>query len=95
MNIPDLCRAYIGAGGDPARFWELTPQLYLIELEGLAERHKRERAMIWHAAALHRVQRLPEFDGFVSGGSRRMDVKAWVSAWDKVDRALIKNRKRA
>ncbi len=40
---------YIAAGFDPAAFWSLTPRLYLIHVEGAAQRSRRERVALVEA----------------------------------------------
>lgn len=49
-----MCAEYIGAGLPPERFWTLTPRLYLIEMQGAAERMRRERGQAWDSAMLGR-----------------------------------------
>jgi hypothetical protein len=43
-------QAYIAAGFDPAAFWRLTPRLYLLHLEGAAQRARNQRVMAVEAA---------------------------------------------
>ncbi|WP_092886901.1 hypothetical protein [Roseicitreum antarcticum] len=57
---------YIAAGFDPARFWEITPSLMSIEMDGAAERQKRERAMVWCSAMLPHLKKPPKFEQFVN-----------------------------
>lgn len=49
-----MCSEYIAAGLPPERFWTLTPRLYLIEMAGAAERHRRERGLGWDLAVIGR-----------------------------------------
>lgn len=61
-----MCAEYIGAGLPPERFWNLTPRLYLIEMQGAAERMRRERGLAWDIAVIGRDGvRPPERDKFV------------------------------
>lgn len=64
-------KQYIAAGLDPARFWELTPRLYVVEMEGAADRGKVERAMIWYGAMLPHLKKPPSFDDFVWPAKRK------------------------
>lgn len=62
-------KEYIAAGFDPARFWEITPRLYALEMEGAALRRHRQaeddRARAWMGAWLGRVEKFPAYDRFV------------------------------
>lgn len=61
-----MCAEYIGAGLPPERFWQLTPRLYLIEMQGAAERMRRERALAWDAAVIGRDGvKPPDRDKFI------------------------------
>jgi hypothetical protein len=64
-------KQYIAAGLDPARFWELTPRLYVVEMEGAADRAKVDRAMVWYGAMLPHFKKPPSFDDFVSPAKRK------------------------
>ena len=57
---------YIAAGLPPERFWTLTPRLYLLEMQGAAERMRRERALAWDSAVIAREGvKPPDRDKFV------------------------------
>jgi len=49
-----MCSEYVGAGLPPERFWSLTPRLFLLEMQGAAERMRRERGLAWDSAMLSR-----------------------------------------
>lgn len=55
--------AYIEAGFDPARFWEISPRETAREIQAATARLKREHKMrawaVWHIAALSRVEEMP------------------------------------
>ena len=73
---------YAAAGFDPEAFWALTPRLYLLHMQGRAEREDSEsRRMVtgaWLTAMLFRSARLPRLarllrDRPASGGD--IDVR--------------------
>lgn len=89
-----MCEAYIGAGLDPARFWDVTPRLALIEMNGAELRHRRDRANVWLGAAMSRAEKLPTFEKFVGiDQDRSTYVRQFDDAWDRLDRSLERNRK--
>lgn len=65
-------RGYVSAGFDPAGFWSLTPRLYLAQMKGAGARLEREHKdrgwLVWHTAALMRVEIMPDFSKFVGDG---------------------------
>lgn len=85
---------YIGAGLNPARFWEITPRLFSVEMEGAALRIQREREMVWWGAMLPHLKKpvpLKDFIGKVDlPKSREERAKAFHDAWDRIDRALAR-----
>ena len=84
-------KSYIAAGFDPARFWKLTPRLFVLEMEGAGERDKRERALIWWGAMMPHLKDPPKFEHFTGiQPDRNIRVEQWVKAWDRADRALGK-----
>lgn len=82
-------------GLDPARFWNLTPRLFLIEMEGAAMRLQREREMVWWGAMLPHMKKpvpLNKFVGHMEVAKSRADrVKAFHAAWDRIDKALARH----
>jgi len=65
-------------------------------MEGAQDRLRNDRAMIWWGAMLPHLKKPPSFDKFVGQSENRVrDVAACVAAWDRVDRALSRNRKKA
>ena len=82
-------KSYIAAGFDPARFWGLTPRLFVLEMEGAAERMKHERAMIWWGAMMPHSKEPVSFEKFTGyKPDRSEEIRRWAAAWDKVDAAL-------
>ena len=65
-----MAEDYIAAGFDPARFWELTPRLMVLEMDGAARRHERERALIWWGAMMPHMKKPPRFEEFVNPVAR-------------------------
>lgn len=61
-------------------------------MAGAAERMKRERALVWWGAMMPRLKDPPEFEAFTGYRPSRSDqIRRWVDAWDRVDRALQRN----
>lgn len=87
-----MLRAYILAGFDPARFWDLTPRLYQIEMAGATARHRREREMLWIGAMLPHLKEPPGFEEFVNppdaAEMRRRRVAEMERRFDAIDRIL-------
>lgn len=80
---------YIAAGFDPARFWDLTLRLYVLEMEGAAERTRNERAMVWWGAMMPHMKKPPDFEKFVGiPPDRNERIRRWVEAWDRADASL-------
>ena len=75
---------YIAAGFDPARFWEITPRLYTLEMDGAADRMKREKSMIWWGAMMPHMKKPPTFEDFTGFKTKaaRSDWEAELSAWE-------------
>ncbi|AZV00402.1 hypothetical protein pthi1_p37 [Paracoccus phage vB_PthS_Pthi1] len=94
MNLARLCAQYIAAGLDPARFWEVTPRLYSVEIEGAGIRLEREREMVWWGAMLPHLKKAPDLKTFVGhrdvARTRAERVRQFHAAWDRVDRALAR-----
>ncbi|MCW1932610.1 hypothetical protein [Pararhodobacter zhoushanensis] len=85
---------YIAAGGCPARFWDLTPRLFVLEMEGMVARQQREQAMVWWGATMPRMKKPPSFEEFTGIKPRRgQNLAACIAAWDRIDRALMRNKK--
>lgn len=78
-----MCSEYIGAGLSPERFWEITPRLYLVEMQGAGKRMRRERALVWDNAVMSREgAKPPKREEYV--GKERREPKTWqeqLSAW--------------
>lgn len=90
-----MAQDYIAAGFDPARFWEITPRLYVLEMQAAQERLKRERAMVWWTAMMPHAKEPPSFEAFTGYKPDRSEqIKRWAAAWDKVDRALSRKSTR-
>jgi len=69
-----MLQSYVAAGFDPAGFWSLSPRLYLSHMRGAGgrlQREHRDRAWLaWHVEALHRQDKLPDAEKFITGKSR-------------------------
>ena len=63
-------KTYVAAGFDPARFFDITPRLMSVEMDGAAERRQHERAMVWYGAMLPHFKKPPSFDQFVKPKAR-------------------------
>lgn len=61
-------------------------------MDGANSRLERERSLVWWAGMLQRAEKYPAFDEFVKNEKARPDYAKCVSAWDKIDRALMANR---
>lgn len=60
-----MLNSYIVAGFDPARFWAITPRLYVLEMNGALERVRNDRAMVWWGAMMPHLKHPPKLDQFV------------------------------
>jgi hypothetical protein len=60
----------VAAGLDPARALEITPRLYVVEMEGAAERQRQARALVWFGAMLPHLKTQIQLDEF-AGGRRK------------------------
>lgn len=82
--MPDLLTAYIGAGFDPARFWELTPRLYVHEMAGAVERDRRAKALVWWGAMMPHMKQPPEFHEFtgLQRPQHKPDWQAELARWE-------------
>lgn len=88
-----MLKRYIAAGFDPARFWKITPRLFVLEMDGASQRLQRERSNVWWGALLARMDKPPTHEAFTGAKPDRTEqIKRWAEAWDKVDRALSRNR---
>lgn len=58
--------AWVAAGFDPARFWEITLREADREMRGAMRRQEREAnermSLAWHTVALDRTKTLPKLD---------------------------------
>lgn len=83
-------------GLDPGRFWAITPRLYLLEMDGAALRIERERELVWWGAMLPHLQKPVMLRDFVGHRdvpkSRAERVRQFHDAWDRIDRALARER---
>lgn len=87
-----MCEAYISAGMDPARFWDITPRLLEIEFKGVKGRLRREREMVWYGAAMARSEKMPSLEKFLGDPvDDRQRVEAVNLAFDKLDRSLARH----
>lgn len=84
------------AGFDPARFWDITPRLFALEMDAAADRTHLRMREIWFGAMLPNLKNPPSLEEF-SGGrrDRRSEIIRCLAAWDKVDAALAANRNTA
>jgi hypothetical protein len=82
----------VAGGLDPDRFWRSTPREIATHLDGARLRAEREHEArswaVWHVAALARVEKLPKFGKFVSGGKAEpprqktpAEIEATLRAW--------------
>jgi len=65
LNLAQLCEAYVAAGLPPERFWDITPRMYVTELNGAIMRIKRERTLVWSGAMLVRMDKPPTLAQFI------------------------------
>ncbi|MDZ7906337.1 MAG: hypothetical protein U5N55_11605 [Cypionkella sp.] len=76
LNLGQMCSDYIAAGLPPDRFWDLTPRLYMIEMQGAANRldreHKDRLAGAWLAATLSRSKRIPALEKLTAPAAKRL-----------------------
>lgn len=64
-------------------------------MSGAAVRARNDRAMVWWGAMMPHLKKPPKFAEFVGDApDRARDVRACVAAWDRVDRALSRNRQK-
>lgn len=88
-----MCEAYVGAGLDPARFWEITPRLFVTEMRGAAIRHQRERSVAWMTAMLPNLKKPPTYQDYVGvKEDRAAYVRRFNEEWDRLDRAIGRSR---
>lgn len=89
-----MCEAYIGAGLDPARFWDITPRMMATEMGGAAKRHQRDLAGIWAGAMLPYMKKPPSYAEFVGVTvDRTARTREWERAWDRLDAALARSNR--
>lgn len=93
MDIAALYRSYIAVGFDPARFWAITPRLYVLEMDGAAEAIEMRRREIWFGAMLPHLKKPPSIEEF-TGKQSRSHLADCLAAWDRVDAALARNKQR-
>lgn len=98
-----MLEAYIAVGFAPDGFWPLTPKLYQLHMNGAAERAKIDRVnrawLAWNTAFLPAAKKAPKFEDLAGIRPRRPAndpdrVRAFHSAWDRIDRALERGRER-
>jgi hypothetical protein len=80
-----MCKEWIASGLDPARFWGITPRLYMIEMEGAVERARRARELVWFTAMLPYLkekQTLAQFTGVEAKAKPKLpDWRDELSRW--------------
>lgn len=66
MDFDALHTAWVAAGHDPARFWEISLREADREMRGAVRRQEREAnermSLAWHIVALDRTKTLPKLD---------------------------------
>jgi hypothetical protein len=78
-------KSYIAAGFDPARFWEITPRLFALEMAGAVDRDRRARALVWWGAMMPHMKKPPgfhDFTGIEKPAPRKRDWRADLAAWE-------------
>lgn len=81
--------AYVAAGLDPARFWEITPRLLDMEFRGAKARSRRERELVWFGAMLPHLKKSVSLEEFLGAAGDQTDrAKQFHAAWDRAYRAL-------
>jgi hypothetical protein len=61
-------------------------------MAGAAERGKRQKALVWWGAMMPHLKEPPGFEAFTGYKPDRAEqIRRWVEAWDKIDRALARN----
>lgn len=60
-----MCESYIALGLDPARFWDVTPRLMVLEVKGAERRHEIARSMVWMGAMLPHFKKPMRHDDYV------------------------------
>lgn len=83
------------AGFDPARFWKITPRLYVFEMESAADKAEIRLREVWFSGMLSSLKKPPTIEEFSRGTRARSDIAACLMQWDKVDAALAANRNKA
>jgi hypothetical protein len=64
-------------------------------MAGAVERDRRARAFVWWGAMMPLMKKPPLFHEFTgTKANRKSDLAACIAAWDRVDRALMANRKK-
>lgn len=84
-----MCATYIGAGLPPDRFWEITPRLYLMELDGARIRLDREAQgrieAAWLGAALSRAKKMPSLASLTADKTKTEAALPWeaqLARWE-------------
>ena len=66
--------AWVAAGFDPARFWEITPREVDREMAGVVRNREREAderiALAWYIVALDRTKKLPKLETLLPSRTR-------------------------
>lgn len=79
------------AGLDPARFWDLTPRLLFLELDGAAQRDRRTRELAWFGAMMPYLEKPPTLDQFMGIQPDPAErANRFHAEWDRIDRALAR-----
>jgi hypothetical protein len=65
-------------------------------MEGAVMRDQRDKSLVWWGAMMPHMKKPPQFRDFTGiQPARGDDLAACIAAWDRIDRALMANRKRA
>jgi hypothetical protein len=84
-----MCADYIAAGLPPDRFWQITPRLYLIEMEGASRKMSYDRGIAWDTAVMARDGvKVPKRTEYV--GKSKREIPSWESqlaAWEAYAKA--------
>jgi hypothetical protein len=79
----------------PAEFWEITPYILNIAIDGFKTKSEREhsehRWLVWHGAALTRMKKMVDFHSFVGikkNSSKKIDEGAIIARLKEYNRRL-------
>lgn len=73
-------KGYVGAGLDPARFWDITPRLMALEMDGARLREQRARELTWFGAMLPNLKKIPTLRDFAGYGPAPAQTPEQVDA---------------